>query len=76
MPRLLSIWTVMGAALAAFVAVLLAGCAPSEPVCERVIWRGGAEAAALNTPGEFRALIAAEIVKWEKIIKALGIQIK
>ena len=36
----------------------------------------GAEAAAPNTPAQFRALIAGEIVKWEKIIKALGIKSK
>lgn len=30
----------------------------------------GAEAAAPNTPAQFRAVIAAEIAKWEKLIKA------
>lgn len=36
----------------------------------------GAEAAAPNTPAQFRGLIAGEIVKWEKLIKALGMQVK
>jgi len=36
----------------------------------------GAEAAAPNTPAEFRGVIAGEIVRWEKIIRNLGIREK
>ncbi|MCC7486296.1 MAG: tripartite tricarboxylate transporter substrate binding protein [Burkholderiales bacterium] len=34
----------------------------------------GAEAAAANTPDQFRDLIQAEIVRWERIIRSLGLR--
>lgn len=36
----------------------------------------GAEAAAPNTPAQFKNLIATEIVRWEKVINRLGIKAK
>jgi tripartite-type tricarboxylate transporter receptor subunit TctC len=36
----------------------------------------GAEAAAPNTPEQFRRVIAGEIVKWDRLIKKLGIKVK
>ena len=48
----------------------------SSPEVKGRLAADGAEAAAPNTPAEFRGVIAGEIVRWEKIIRNLGIREK
>jgi tripartite-type tricarboxylate transporter receptor subunit TctC len=46
----------------------------SSPEVKGRLAADGAEAAAPNTPDEFRGVIAGEIARWEKIIRNLGIR--
>jgi tripartite-type tricarboxylate transporter receptor subunit TctC len=48
----------------------------SSPEVKGRLAADGAEAAAPNTPAEFRGLITGEIARWEKIIRNLGIREK
>ena len=48
----------------------------NAPEVKEKLAADGAEAAAPNTPGEFRELIRDEIVRWGKIIKSLGLKDK
>jgi len=48
----------------------------SSPEVKERLAADGAEAAAPNTPAEFRGVIAGEIVRWEKVIRNLGIREK
>jgi len=48
----------------------------SSPEVKGRLAADGAEAAAPNTPDEFRGVITSEIARWEKIIRNLGIREK
>ena len=48
----------------------------SSPEVKERLAADGAEAAAPNTPAEFRGVITGEIARWEKIIRNLGIREK
>ena len=48
----------------------------SSPEVKGRLAADGAEAAAPNTPAEFRGVITGEIARWEKIIRNLGIREK
>jgi len=48
----------------------------SSPEVKERLAADGAEAAAPNTPDEFRGVITSEIARWEKIIRNLGIREK
>ena len=48
----------------------------NAPEMKEKLAADGAEAAAPNTPEQFRKVIAGEIVKWDRLIKKLAIKIK
>jgi hypothetical protein len=48
----------------------------NAPEMKEKLAADGAEAAAPNTPEQFRKVIAGEIVKWGRLIKKLAIKIK
>jgi tripartite-type tricarboxylate transporter receptor subunit TctC len=50
------------------------GALMSSPEVKERLAADGAEAAAPNTPAQFRGMIQAEIARWGKIIKSLGLK--
>jgi tripartite-type tricarboxylate transporter receptor subunit TctC len=50
------------------------GAIVNSPEMKQRLAADGAEAAAVNTPTQFRDLILAEIARWGKIIKSLGLR--
>jgi tripartite-type tricarboxylate transporter receptor subunit TctC len=52
------------------------GALMNSPEVKERLAADGAEAAAANSPAQFRDLIHAEIVRWGKIIKSLGLKEK
>jgi tripartite-type tricarboxylate transporter receptor subunit TctC len=52
------------------------GALMNSPEVKERLAADGAEAAAANTPAQFRDLIHAEIARWGKLVKNLGIKEK